>query len=119
MRIYKGRRRQKGYGVGAHFASFFRKAIPVLKKAGYSTSKHWLREGSNILDELEKSDADWQNVIKKHAKKAAKKSINPLLDMGVSAARQGINDVFSEPDISSPPAKKVKTSQEADIFDED
>lgn len=117
MRIYKGRRRQKGYGVGAHFASFFRKAIPVLKKAGYSTTKHWLREGGDILEELEKSDKDWQNVVKKHVKKAAKKSINPLLDLGVSAARQGINDVFSESDTSSPPAKKVKTS--TDIFDED
>ncbi len=120
MRIYRGRRRQKGYGVGAHFASFFRKAIPVLKKAGYATSKHWMREGGDILEELEKSDADWQNVLKKHVKRAGKKSIEPLLDMGVSAAKEGIKDIFSEPDVSPPPAKKAKTShEEEDIFGDD
>ena len=120
MRIYKGRRRQRGYGIGAHFASFFRKAIPVLKKAGYSTTKHWMREGGDILDELEKSDADWQNVVKKHVKRAAKKSINPLLDMGINAAKRGINDALSDDELSSSPAaKKVKTSHEPDIFDDE
>ena len=121
MRIYRGRRRQKGYGVGAHFASFFRKAIPVLKKAGFSTTKHWMREGGDLLEELEKSDdlADWQNVVKKHVKRAGKKSIEPLLDMGVSAAKQGIKDIFSESDVSPPPTKKAKTSrEEEDIFDD-
>ncbi len=120
MIIYKGRRRQKGYGVGGHFASFFRKAIPVLKKAGYSTSKHWMREGGDILEELEKSDNNWQDVIKKHVKKAARKSINPLLDMGVNAAKRGIKDVFSDDAVSSPPrAKKVKTSHDDIFSDED
>ena len=122
MRIYRGRRRQRGYGVGAHFASFFRKAIPVLKKAGFSTTKHWMRQGGDLLEEMEKSDdlADWQNVVKKHVKKAAKKSINPLLDLGVNAAKRGIKDVLSDDEFSSSPAaKKVKTSHEPDIFDED
>ena len=118
MRIYKGRRRQKGYGIGGHFASFFRKAIPVLKKAGFSTTKHWLQEGSNILNELEQSDADWQNVVKKHAKKAAKKSINPLIDLGVNAAKTGINDIFSEDEVSLPPAAKKSKTTHDDIFDE-
>ena len=117
--IYRGRRRQRGYGIGGQFASFFRKAMPILKKAGYSTTKHWLQEGSNAMDTLEKSDKNWKNVAMKHVKKAAKKSITPILDLGVRAAKQRINDALSDDELSLPPAaKKVKTSHEPDIFDD-
>lgn len=120
MRIYKGRRRQRGYGVGAHFASFFRKAIPVLKKAGFSTTKHWMREGGDLLEELEQSDTNWQDVVKKHVKKAARKSVNPLIDLGVNAAKRGIKDALDDDEISSAPAaKKVKASHDDIFSDED
>ncbi len=118
MRIYRGRRRQKGYGVGGNFASFFRSAIPILKKAGYSTAKNWLHEGSEAMGELEENDTQWKPILVNHAKRAAKNTIGPLLDLGVSAAKKRIKDTLSDDEISSTSkAKKVKTYHEPDIFD--
>ena len=115
MNIYRGRRRQQGYGVGGTFASFYRRAVPLLKKAGFSTAKEWLKSGSEAMGDLEQGKKPWKNVLKKHAKKAAKRSLTPLVALGASAATEGIKDVFSDGEVSPPPAKRVRGS---DIFDD-
>ena len=115
MNIYQGRRRQRGYGVGGTFASFYRRAVPLLKKAGFSTAKEWLKSGSEAMGDLEKGKKPWKSVLKSHAKKAAKRSLTPLVKLGADAATEGIKDVFSEEEVSPPPTKRVRGS---DIFDE-
>ena len=115
MNIYKGRRRHKGYGVGGAFASYFRSAVPLLKRAGFSTAKEWLKSGSEAFGDLEKGKKPWKKVLKSHAKKAAKRSLTPLVTLGANAITDGIKDVLSEDEISPSPTKRVRGG---DIFDE-
>ena len=108
--IYKGRRRQRGYGVGGNFASFYRTASPLLKNLGITVAKEALQAGNDILDDFEKGKSDWTTNIKKHGKRAAKKAITPMLEMGSKLITNTINDALEEKSSSRPPTKKKKTS---------
>ena len=56
-----------------------------------------------------------KSVKKSHAKKAAKRSLTPLVTLGANAITDGIKDVLSEDEISPSPTKRVRGG---DIFDE-
>ena len=115
--IYQGKRRQRGYGVGGNFASFYRTASPLLKNVGITVAKEALKAGSDMLEDFEKGK-DWKENLKKHGKRAAKRSLNPLIDMGAKLATGKIKDIFSEDDIISSSTKRRKTSlpDDDDIF---
>lgn len=108
--IYQGKRRQRGYGVGGNFASFFRKTVPLLKTAGLTAGKEALKAGSEALDDIEKGEMSLKTIAKTHAKRAAMGAVDPLITMGAEIAKQGIRDVFSDDDTIPRPAKKAKTS---------
>ena len=113
--IYKGRRRQRGYGVGGNFASFYRTASPLLKNFGITVAKEALQAGNDILEDLEKGKSNWKENLKKHGKRAAKRSFNPILEMGAKLASNKFKDIFSEDEVISSSAKRRKTSND-DIF---
>ena len=115
--IYQGRRRQRGYGVGGNFASFFRKAMPLIKSSGFDIGKEALRAGGDALAALE-SGSPWKTVAKTHLKKAAKRSLQPMLKLGTRMAEKGINDIFSTGDDTLPRTKRARTTSFDDIFDE-
>jgi len=108
--IYQGKRRQRGYGVGGNFASFFRKAVPLLKTAGLTAGKEALKAGSEALDDIEKGDMSLKTIAKIHAKRAAFGALDPAISMGAELAKQSIKDIFSDDITIQRPAKKAKTS---------
>ncbi len=118
--IYQGRRRQRGYGVGGNFASFFRAAAPFLKSAGLTVGKEALRAGDEILDDLEKGGKNLQDIFKTHGKRTAKSMLEPLIQQGAKFATEKIKDIFSEEEAIKPSTKKRKTSHAVsqDIFNE-
>jgi len=115
--IYQGRRRQRGYGVGGNFASFFRQAMPLFKSTGFNIGKEALRTGSEALGALE-SGSPWKKVAKTHLKKTAKRTLQPLLSLGTKLAEKGINDIFGSDSDTLPRTKKARTTSYDDIFDD-
>ena len=115
--IYKGRRRQKGYGIGGTFASLFRKAVPLLKSTGFAVGKEALRAGGDAFEALEAGDQPWQSIAKTHGKRAAKRAIQPVLSNAGKFITEGFKDIFSDPDITLPSTKRERTTEHGDIFD--
>ena len=113
--IYKGRRRQRGYGVGGNFASFFRAAAPLLKTAGMTVGKEALRAGNEVLDDIEKGNRNWKDSVKIHGKRAA---INTLeIKLGAEHGSRKIKDIFSVDEVIQPSAKRRKASP-TDSYDD-
>ena len=110
MIVYKGGRRQRGYGIGGLFSSFFRKAQPFLKDSGLTVGKNVLGVASNVLQDVEQG----RNVldsIKKHGKRGALKTAK---EVWLSAFKRGA-DVFG--DIYTQDTKRRRSEEyEDDIF---
>jgi len=108
MNVYRGGRRQRGYGIGGLFSSFFRKALPFLKDSALTVGKNALNLASNVVNDAE-AGRDVVKSIKKHGKRVAMKTAK---DVGFNALKRGA-DVFQ--DIWSPDAKRSRPEEE-DIF---
>ena len=52
LRVYAGRRRQRGYGLGGLFSSLFRSAAPLLKQGLKTVGKQALRTGASVLGDV-------------------------------------------------------------------
>ena len=119
--IYKGRRRQRGYGVGGNFASFFRSAVPFLKTVGLKAGKEAFRAGNEILEDIEKGEKNWKGILKSHGKRAFRNTIDPFIEQSAKLASGKIKDIFSDDEFIKPSAKRRKTSlpdSGDDIFSE-
>ena len=77
MIIYRGGRRQRGYGIGGVFSSLFRQALPVLEKGAKIVGKNAVQLGMNMA----------QDAIQ------GKDPLKSLEQHGLNAAANALGDV--------------------------
>ena len=109
MIVYRSGRRQRGYGIGGLFSSFFRKALPFLKDGALTVGKNALGVASNVIHDAGRGG----NVvasIKKHGKKGALKTAK---EVGLGALKRGSEVLY---DIWSEDSKRRRTDDDDDIF---
>lgn len=82
--IFRGRRRQHGYGIGGLFSSLFRSAIPLLKKGAVAVGKEALKTGAHVMNDVIQGRNGGEALrersldsVKKLGKKAVHKVIKP------------------------------------------
>lgn len=80
MIIYRGGRRQRGYGIGGVFSSLFRQALPVLEKGAKIVGKNAVQLGMNMA----------QDAIQ------GKDPLKSLEQHGLNAAANTLGDVTEE-----------------------
>jgi len=105
MNVYRGGRRQRGYGIGGLFSSFFRKALPFLKDTALTVGKSALDVVGNVVNDAE-AGRDVVKSIKKHGKRVAMKTAK---DVGFNALKRG-SDVLQ--DIWTQDAKRSRPNDE-------
>jgi len=105
MKVYRGGRRQRGYGIGGLFSSFFRKASPFLKNSALSAGRNALNLANNVIEDVERG-GNVLKSLKKHGEKAAMKTAQ---EVGFNALKRGA-DVFD--DIWSQDAKRSRVSSD-------
>jgi len=113
MIVYRGGRRQRGYGIGGVFSSFFRKALPFLEKSALSVGKHALGTVSNVLSDVEHGERDIARSIKRHGKKHAFEAGKEVGSHAIKRASEWNSDTFA------PTSKRRRrsTSDEEDYDD--
>ena len=109
MLVYKGGRRQRGYGMGGLFSGFFRKLQPFLEQSALTVGRNAVDTVSNILEDVEQGDRDIVGSLKRHGKAGA---IKTAKQVGLKALKRSM-DVFD--DIATKPAKRSRPT-ESDIF---
>lgn len=83
--VYRGRRRQRGYGLGGLFASLFRQAAPLLKQGAKVMGKQLLKtgvavakdvvQGRNLKTSLKKRGVEGVKLVGKKALRKVKQQI--------------------------------------------
>ena len=109
--MYKGGRRQRGYGMGGLFSGFFRKLQPFLEQTALTVGRNAVDTVSNVLEDMETGDRDIVGSLKRHGKAGAVKTAKQV---GLKGLKR-MMDVFDDS-----PAKPSKRSRptESDIFED-
>ena len=87
LTVFKGRRVQKGYGIGGFFSGLLKRAMPILKTAGKAVGKQLLNTGAGVVRDL----LDGEN-FGASAEKRFKGAASNLLDEA-----SGSNDINPVP----------------------
>ena len=115
MLVYKGGRRQRGYGMGGVFSGFFRKLRPFLKEAALTVGRNAVETVSNVLEDVEKGDRDVVRSIKKHGKAGAIKTAKQVGLRGIKRVMEGTDGIQSQPSKRT----RRQNSYDTDIFAKD
>lgn len=110
MNVYRGGRRQRGYGMGGLFSGFFRKILPFLQDSAVTVGKNLLNVGTNVLQDVEAGDSNVRESLKRHGKAGAIKAAKRI---GGHAIKRG-RDIFD--DNQSPDSKRRRRTEDS-IFD--
>ena len=113
MNIYRGGRRQRGYGMGGIFSGFFRKVLPFLQDSAMTVGRNLLNVGSNVLEDMETGDKDIVGSLKRHGKAGA---ISAAKKIGGHAFKRA-RDVFDDtPSSESKRRRRTEPPSFLDIF---
>lgn len=80
---YKGRRRQRGYGLGSVFSSLFRRVAPLLKRGAMTLGKQALKTGVNVANDVLQGDnigEAFKNRATASAKRLGRKALQKAID---------------------------------------
>lgn len=65
--FYSGPIYQRGYGIGSFLGGLFKTVLPLLKRGGIAVGKELLRNGTNLVHDLE-NNVDPRTALTKRAK---------------------------------------------------
>lgn len=111
MIVYRGGRRQRGYGIGGVFSSLFRKILPFLEKGAVTVGKHALSTASNVLDDVEHGERNIGKSLKRHGKKRAWQAARELGTHAIKTAADWNDDIFA------PTSKRRRRNEDDDDDD--
>ena len=111
MIVYRGGRRQRGYGIGGVFANFFRKIKPFLQRSAVTVGKNALDTAVNVLGDVERG-GDVVKSLKKHGKSAAWKTAKQVGMQAIKRARDWDDDTLS------PDSKRSRRDDSDGEFDD-
>jgi len=113
MLIYRGGRRQRGYGIGGMFKSLFRSAMPILKEGGKIVAKNAVNYGANVLADVSRGEEDVGEMLKRHAIKSAKEAAGDVADAVTNKRGKRKKNA-----LTSRQAKRLKGRAFTDIYDD-
>ncbi len=87
MIIYRGGRRQRGYGIGGVFSSLFREALPVLEKGAKIVGKNAVQLGMNVAQDAIQGK-DPLKSLEQHGINAALTTGGELLDTTLDTGKK-------------------------------
>ncbi len=117
MLIYRGGRRQRGYGIGGMFKSLFRSAMPILKEGGKIVAKNAVNYGANVLADVSRGE-DVVKSLERHGVKAAMNTAGDIADAGEKAVTSNKGKKRKVKALTSRQAKRVKGRAFTDIYDD-
>ena len=79
MIIYRGGRRQRGYGIGGVFSSLFRQALPALEQGAKIIGKNAVQLGMNVANDAIQGK-DPLKSLEQHGVMAALNTGGEILD---------------------------------------
>jgi len=118
MIIYRGGRRQRGYGIGGIFKSLFRKAMPLLAEGGKIITKNALDLGQKVITDISRGQ-DIGKSFEKHGVNAAINAAGDVVSAGGKAVAGNKSKKRKRNVPTSRPAKRLKGRVFADIYDKD
>ena len=118
MIIYRGGRRQRGYGIGGVFSSLFRQALPALEQGAKIIGKNAVQLGMNVANDAIQGK-DPLKSLEQHGVMAALNTGGEILDSAFDDStskrkkrkREGKNVIHHR-------AKRQKGRGFTDIFDD-
>ena len=118
MLIYRGGRRQRGYGIGGMFKSLFRSAMPILKQGGKIITKNALELGKNVLSDVSRGEKDIGKLFERHGMSAAMNTAGDIADAGEKAVTGNKGSKRKKNALTSRQAKRLKGRAFTDIYDD-
>lgn len=115
MIVYRGGRRQRGYGIGGVFSSFFRKTSPFLKKGALTVGKNALSTLSNVLEDVE-GGKNVVDSIKRRGKAGAWKTMREVGSQALKRSPELLADIFSSDSKRARREEHESDNEEEDIF---
>ncbi len=114
MIIYRGGRRQRGYGVGGVFSSLFRQALPALEQGAKIVGKNALELGMNVANDAIQGK-DPLKSLEHHGISAALNAggeiVDSITETGKKRKREGKKVIHHR-------AKRQRGRGFTDIFDD-
>lgn len=87
MNVFRGRRSQRGHGIGGVLKGLFRSAMPLIKKGAKSLGKIALETGVQVANDV-MSGKKFKSSLKTRGKQAGRKLIGQTVD-GISQRGNG------------------------------